>query len=180
MNDTLSTDRLSRYKVWASIYRTCHVVYHVTSESYHVTNESSQYCNLIGLYCQTLVTVCRSIRQGVHTKSILVSKVTRISCVDKPWHNYQYHTIQGLFLAYFSNPDIRYRMCVLPDHPKIIDQTAQKNFLNKLNLNQDKKLHRFKERDEILASLPNWLSMRECWYKLGGNTNWVSQVYFKI
>ena len=47
---------------------------------------------------------------------------------------------------------MRYRVCVLPDHPDVEGNTGNTNFMNKLGLFQDSKLKRFHD-DNSLASI---------------------------
>ena len=50
---------------------------------------------------------------------------------------------------------MKYRICVLPDHPDVQEKTGDNNFMSKLTKHQDGKLHRFKEDNELENIISN-------------------------
>ena len=50
---------------------------------------------------------------------------------------------------------MRYRVCVLPDHPDVQEKTGDINFMNKLALHQDTKLNRFKQNNALEGIISN-------------------------
>ena len=52
---------------------------------------------------------------------------------------------------------MRYRVCVLPDHPSVQDRTGDANFVEKLTANQDGKLSRFVKDNELEGIISDYL-----------------------
>ena len=48
---------------------------------------------------------------------------------------------------------MKYRVCVLPDHPDVTERTGDNNFMKKLTLNT--KLNRFKEDNKLEDIISN-------------------------